>query len=77
MCFMSFLYVSEVEVVLPFSSFLYLSIAGMLCTIIPCICLFLPQITNGVSVLESSADPPPIYPRSPTETNSKVALVIE
>ena len=30
MCFVSFLCVSEVEVVLPFCSFLYLSMAGML-----------------------------------------------
>ena len=35
MCFVSFLCVSEVEVVLPFCSFLYLSRAGMLYTIIP------------------------------------------
>ena len=35
MCFVSFLCVSEVEVVLPFCSFLYLSMAGMLYTIIP------------------------------------------
>ena len=34
--FVSFLCVSEVEVVLPFCSFLYLSMAGMLYTIIPC-----------------------------------------
>ena len=36
----SFLCVSEVEVVLPFCSFLYLSMAGMLYTIIPCTCCF-------------------------------------
>ena len=34
----SFLCVSEVEVLLPFCSFLYLSMAGMLYTIIPCCC---------------------------------------
>ena len=35
MCFVSFLCVSEVEVVMSFCSFLYLSMAGMLYTIIP------------------------------------------
>ena len=44
----SFLCVSEVEVVIPFCSFLYiyLSLAGMLYTIIPCTCTPLSQFSR-------------------------------